>query len=116
MPKLQSILVLHVKGKYFDQIKSGEKTEEYREIKPYWKKRLFGKSYAGIVIMRGYPKFSAMCSDNCMDFIWDPAYVQIKTIQHDEFGAVPVEVFAIKLVKEDPIASGKNVFMLGEGK
>lgn len=100
MPKLQSVLVLHVKGKYFDQIKAGEKTEEYREFKPYWQKRLLGKVYAAIVIMKGYPKFSAMCADNCQDFLWDPKYIQTKIIKHEEFGSAPVKVFAISLVKE----------------
>ena len=32
-------LVLPIKKKWFDMICSGEKTEEYREIKPYWTKR-----------------------------------------------------------------------------
>ena len=34
-------LKLVLKKKWFDMIASGEKTEEYREIKPYWQKRLF---------------------------------------------------------------------------
>ena len=33
------MLVLPIKKKWFDMIKSGEKKEEYREIKPYWTKR-----------------------------------------------------------------------------
>lgn len=95
-----AVLVLHVKGKYFDQIKSGKKTEEYREFKPYWQKRLLGKAYAGVVIMKGYPKFSAMCSDNCIDFKWDPATIRIIDIHHEQFGPGPVKVFAIKLESE----------------
>lgn len=31
---------LPIKRKWFDMILSGEKREEYREIKPYWTKRL----------------------------------------------------------------------------
>ena len=34
------ILKLTLKKKWFDMIFSGEKTEEYREIKQYWKNRL----------------------------------------------------------------------------
>jgi len=34
------ILHLTLKKKWFDMIASGEKTEEYREIKPFWEKRL----------------------------------------------------------------------------
>lgn len=33
-------LDLVLRRKWFDMIASGEKTEEYREIKPYWIKRL----------------------------------------------------------------------------
>ena len=33
------MLILPIKRKWFDMIKSGEKKEEYREIKPYWTKR-----------------------------------------------------------------------------
>jgi len=32
-------LHLTLKRKWFDMIKSGEKKEEYREIKPFWTKR-----------------------------------------------------------------------------
>ncbi len=34
------ILDLVLKGQWYDMIASGEKNEEYREIKPYWEKRL----------------------------------------------------------------------------
>lgn len=33
------MLVLPIKKKWFDMIQSGEKKEEYREIKPYYRKR-----------------------------------------------------------------------------
>ncbi len=33
------MLILPIKKKWFDMIKSGEKKEEYREIKPYYSKR-----------------------------------------------------------------------------
>ena len=34
------ILTLPLKAKWYDLIESGIKTEEYREDKPYWRKRL----------------------------------------------------------------------------
>ena len=34
------MVILPIKQKWFDMIMSGEKLEEYREIKPYWEKRL----------------------------------------------------------------------------
>lgn len=42
-------LHLVLKSKWFDKIASGEKTSEYREIKPYWNKRFMPEQdfYAG---------------------------------------------------------------------
>ena len=40
------ILDLILKHKWYDMIASGEKREEYREIKPYWEKRLL--DYKGL--------------------------------------------------------------------
>ena len=37
---MKNVLDLVLKKKWYDMIESGEKTEEYREIKPYWEKRL----------------------------------------------------------------------------
>lgn len=33
------MLILPIKKKWFDMIRSGQKKEEYREIKPYWTSR-----------------------------------------------------------------------------
>lgn len=38
------MLVLPIKKKWFDMIASGEKKEEYREIKPYWTSRFVFKN------------------------------------------------------------------------
>ena len=51
------ILHLTLKKQWFDMIKSGEKREEYREIKPYWNKRL-NKSYDVVRFRNGYSKDS----------------------------------------------------------
>ena len=50
-----NILNLTLKKKWFDMILSGEKKHEYREIKPYWTKRLF-KNYDAINFVNGYGK------------------------------------------------------------
>ena len=42
--------------KYFDAILSGSKTIEYRDITPYWSKRLEGKHYDVIKFRNGYAK------------------------------------------------------------
>jgi hypothetical protein len=49
------ILHLTLTKKWFDMIKSGLKMEEYREIKPYWDKRL-SKAYDAIRFANGYGK------------------------------------------------------------
>lgn len=77
-------LVLTLKKQWFNMILSGGKTEEYREIKPYWEKRFinyFGQYYdfsteetklvwsqqpKTIVFRNGYgkdaPQFTAECT------------------------------------------------------
>lgn len=40
-------LHLPLKAKWYDMIESGVKTEEYREIKPYWSKRLECQAHFG---------------------------------------------------------------------
>lgn len=60
----KKILTLTVSKQWFDMIVAGEKTEEYREIKPYWIKRLTtncevaydvaAETYCGKVLYRPY--------------------------------------------------------------
>lgn len=47
-------LILPLTRKWFEMIKSGEKTEEYREYTPYWSKRLLAKNCDGY---DGYKQF-----------------------------------------------------------
>ena len=83
-------------------IESGVKTEEYREIKPYWSKRIVGKDTISIsnVLMEKYDysfthvRFSYGYTKRTMTF-------EIKdiTIGHGnpEWGAPDEDVFIIKL-------------------
>jgi hypothetical protein len=50
------ILHLNLYRKYFDAILNGEKTIEYRDITPYWSKRLEGRHYDVIQFRNGYAK------------------------------------------------------------
>ena len=54
--KEKRILHLTLLRKWFDLIASGKKTKEYREIKPYWNKRLSGKEFDEIHFKNGYSK------------------------------------------------------------
>lgn len=55
MQKEEKTLHLTLKKKWFDMIASGEKKEEYREIKPYWMQR-FG-FVRGLLLDKVMPKF-----------------------------------------------------------
>ena len=66
------MLILPIKKKWFDMILSGEKKEEYREIKQYWTMRFlneFGLNFQGevrnIVFRNGYSKNSPAILCNC---------------------------------------------------
>jgi hypothetical protein len=85
-------LTIAVNGEYFDQIKAGAKTEEFRLCTPYWKKRI-EKYYDKLIITRGYPKNTD--TEKRIEFKWRGAV--IKTITHKHFGDNPVAVYAIRL-------------------
>lgn len=50
------VLFLILTEHWFDEIKSGRKTHEYREARDYWNKRLTGKRYTHVALRRGYGK------------------------------------------------------------
>ena len=50
------ILHLTLLKKWFDLIAIGKKTKEYRDVKPYWTKRLIGKEFDEIYFKNGYSK------------------------------------------------------------
>lgn len=86
-------LQLAVNGEYFDQMKSGEKTEEYRLVNDYWKKRLINRKYERLIITKGYPKRED--SSRRIEVHYEGCV--IKEIQHPHFGKNPVVVFAIRV-------------------
>lgn len=89
---MTKVLRLPVKAEYFNQIKAGTKTEEYRIVKEYWGKRMV-KEYDEVWITLGYP--SSNETDKIIKFKWTG--YEIKKITHKEFGNKEVEVYAIKL-------------------
>ncbi|MGT1179997.1 ASCH domain-containing protein [Salmonella enterica subsp. enterica serovar Enteritidis] len=86
-------LQLAVKSEYFDAIKSGEKTEEYRLVNAYWRMRLVGRHFDRLIITKGYPKRD----DGSRRIECKYRGYEIKEITHPHFGSEPVEVFAIKV-------------------
>lgn len=65
------VIHLTLKKKWFDMILSGEKKEEYREMKPYWNTRLRNKktyclrNIDLIVFKNGYQKNARTISIEC---------------------------------------------------
>ena len=53
---MKRVLHLNLYRKYFDQILNKEKIIEYRDITPYWSKRLEGRHYDVIKFRNGYRK------------------------------------------------------------
>ena len=69
------MLTLPIKRKWFDMILSGEKKEEYRDIKPYYTRRFeneldfcqffFGEDCLIIILRNGYSKNSPYIKVRC---------------------------------------------------
>lgn len=104
-----SDLHLHVKTEYFEAIKRGEKTEEYRLHNRYWQRRFYScqinpntwcvinrwdQRYDRVLI---YNAYKPATEENVLTFPWRG--FETKTITHPHFGPKPVMVFAIKLEK-----------------
>lgn len=53
---MNKTLYLILKDEWYDMIERGIKTEEYREIKGYWIKRLEGKEFNRVRFSLGYTK------------------------------------------------------------
>lgn len=88
-----SNLILHLRKEYFDQIKSGEKTREYRKATQYWTDRLGSGNIKQIIIYEGYP--SKTDTDKILIFPWS-GYI-LTSVLHKEFGPEPIFAYAIKL-------------------
>lgn len=86
-------LTLSLKAVYFNQIKAGTKTVEYRLCTPFWRKRLEGKTFDIVALSLGYPKRG----DNARWLYCQWQGYTVETIQHEHFGPLPVEVFAINV-------------------
>lgn len=85
---MNNTLFLPLKKEWYDMIESGEKTEEYREIKEYWLKRLAEKRFNRVQFSYGYTK-------RTMSFLCEG--IEIGT-GNPEWGPEPgKEYFVIKL-------------------
>lgn len=90
-------LVLPLKREYFEAIKSGEKTEEYRLYNSHWRKRLEGRDFERVVLTLGYPKRD----DTARRIVRPWQGYAVKMITHPHFGPDPVQVFAIYVQQQE---------------
>lgn len=115
------MLILPIKKKWYEMILSGEKKEEYREIKPYYRSRLINEGFLDqyglpdlwqdwVLFRNGYskksPSFKALCT------------IDIRT-GRSEWGAEPnKEYYVLKIhsVDEMPWWIGKRCNDCGNKK
>lgn len=86
-------LVLPLKAEYFNAIRAGTKTEEFRLRTPFWRKRLEGKTFDRVVLTLGYPTRD----DAARRLVMPWQGMREITITHPHFGAEPVAVYAIRV-------------------
>jgi hypothetical protein len=98
-----SNLILHLKKRYFNDIKLGIKDEEFRICNKYWLTRLEGKNFDEIILCCGYPKMTD--TNNIIRRKYSG--FKFKMICHPEFGSEPVGVLAID-VKESRQVSKRS--------
>jgi hypothetical protein len=96
-------LQLALKSEYFDAIRDGTKTVEFRVDNAYWRSRLFQghrvRTFDGIVLTKGYPKRGD--PERTLELPWR-GWTR-KTITHPHFGPDPVEVFAINVARREAL-------------
>lgn len=83
----KKIVYLTLKKQWFDLINSGVKTEEYREIKSYWEKRLENKSYDVVKFKNGYHKDAPTMSFKINEIV--------KGKGNTEWGAIQGETYYV---------------------
>ncbi len=87
-------ITFNLNREYFDQVKTGEKTEEYREVKPHWTNLLEGKNFDEVHICLGFPPKDDHAKR--LVFPWRGYSIKENFI-HPVFGNKPTTVYAIKL-------------------
>ena len=98
-----TVLHLTLKKQWFDLIKSGEKKEEYRAIKPYWDSRLSNRHYDLVKFRNGYGKDAPWLLLECRGICIDKGRCG--------WGAVPKEdYYVIKLGRIiGPLSARKGI-------
>jgi len=87
MLKTEKILLLTIKKHWFNEILSGRKIEEYRQIKKYYIKKFTNIHYDKIILRAGYSKDASKLIADIENII----------IAKRKFGLFEFEVFVIKI-------------------
>lgn len=97
---MKPVLHLNLKRQWFNLIKSGEKKEEYREIKPYWNGRLC--PYVTIKGKYYHPKDVQICFSNGYSKNRDQFFIECEGVKVGEgrkdWGAVENEQYYVILL------------------
>ena len=93
--------------RWFMEILDGTKSEEYREIKPYWSKRLT-RTYDTVTFRNGYAKDSPVMEVNYLGFdvveILHPIHKQTMVVYALKLGAVLSTRNCDKLVSDKQLS------------
>jgi hypothetical protein len=87
----QRVLTVVMRGRWFDAIRDGSKTEEFRLCTPYWRRRLIDEPPDVLTLTRGYARRGD--ASRRLTLAWRG--VRVTTIRHPEFGPRRVRVYAI---------------------
>ena len=87
---MKNDLFLILKGKYFEEIRSGIKTSEYRLCTDFWRKRLMSKPWRTVTFQLGYNRNAPRIRKRIVD-------ISETTVKYEFFGPDPVRVFEIRL-------------------
>ena len=99
---MSKTLKLTLNKQWFDLIEKGIKTEEYREVKPYWITRLVTQTIANngtfkhfdfVEFTNGYNKQSPQVTMECLGILHTTGKVEWGAIEHKDY-------FVIKLGRE----------------
>ena len=98
------ILPLVLKGKWYDMIASGEKKEEYRELKEFWIKRIekwqdgrMDELFPQMDLKIDIIAFSCGYKKPDMFFICDKILIRDSTPRHPEWGEPCIKHFVLGL-------------------
>lgn len=83
-------LHLNLKGEFFDAIRDGTKTHEYR-LAATWLPRLQGKDFERVILKRGYPRAGDL--ERTLVRPWRGYTIETRVVP--TYGDIPVTVLAI---------------------